>query len=104
VETNVLFILIPLLCLPSVAPAAFLYVLHSSRTPKEDRFPLALYIILLMIFAFVACGVGLAWGVESACQKPGGSLCGLFGVLVGPLSSLVVVSVLAWLMTFFGSK
>jgi len=103
-EIDMLFILVPLLCLPSIAPAAFFYVLHRNRTPKEDRFPLALYFIMLLIFAFAACSVGLAWGVESACQKPAGNLCGLSGLLVGPLSSFVAVSVVAWLLTFFGSK
>ena len=99
-----MYLLIPLLCLPSIAPAAIFYLIHCNRTAKEERFPLALYIILLSISAVLACFIGITWGIDYACRMPAGNLCGLFGFLIAPLCSLVVVSLLAWGMISFGDK
>src|SRR5262249_673295 len=66
-------------------------------------FPLSLYVIALLICAFVAFWAGTAWGVRFACSGPSsGNLCGLLGfVVVGPLSSIITVSVVSWLITYF---
>src|SRR5207302_8845649 len=54
-------------------------------------------------WAFVAFCVGTWWGVCFACSGPSsGNLCGLLGfMVVGPLSSIIAVSVLSWLITYF---
>lgn len=93
-----------ILCAPGMLPAAFLYARHCNQAPRgENRFPLVLYIIVLLICAFAAFGAGVAWGVGYACSGPSpGNLCGLLGVFViGPLSSIVTVTVVSWLMTYF---
>ena len=44
-----------------------------------------------------------AWGMRFACSGPSpGNLCSLLGfVVVGPLSSIITVSVVSWLITYF---
>jgi hypothetical protein len=57
----------------------------------------------VLICAFVAFWGGTGWGVRFACSGPSsGNLCGLQGsIVVGPLSSIIAVSVLSWLITYF---
>ena len=89
---------------PGIIPAAFFYNRHCNRTLQgEPRFPLALYVIALLTFAFVAFWTGTGLGVSYACSRPSwGNLCGLLGIfVVGPLSSFITVSVASWLMTRF---
>ena len=94
-----------ILCAPGIVPAVILYSRHSKDTPRgENRFPFGLYIIALLICAFVAFWAGaLAWGMRFACSGPSpGNLCSLLGfVVVGPLSSIITVSVVSWLITYF---
>ena len=93
---------IPMLCIPSILPASVFYLTHWSRRAKEDRFPLALYIILQIIFSLAACVAGFAGGVMYGCFPPAaGNLCGLAGLPVGALASFVVASALGWLTTSF---
>jgi hypothetical protein len=87
---------------PCLIPAAIFYARHVGRTPEGQRFPLSLYVIALLVCAFVAFCVATGVGIESACLEPAGNLCGLYGVFItGPLSALVTVTLLAWLMTLF---
>jgi hypothetical protein len=92
------------LCAPGVVPGVTFYRRHCKERPGgENRFPLGLYVVALLIFAFVAFWVGYGWGVRFACSGPSsGNLCGLLGfMVVGPLSSIIAVSVLSWLITYF---
>jgi hypothetical protein len=89
---------------PGVVPAVIFYRRHCKERPRrENRFPLGLYIVALLICAFGAFLGGLAWGLRVACSGPSsGNLCGLLGfIVVGPLSSIIAVSVFSWLMTYF---
>ena len=91
-------------CAPGVVPAVIFYRRHCKERPGgENRFPLGLYVVALLICAFVAFWVGTGWGVSFACSGPSsGNLCGLLGfMVVGPLSSIIAVSVLSWLITYF---
>jgi len=91
-------------CAPGIVPAVIFYSRHCKNTPRgENRFPLGLYVIALLICAFVAFWAGTAWGVRFACSGPSsGNLCGLLGfIVVGPLSSIITVSVVSWLITYF---
>lgn len=93
-----------ILCAAGIVPGAIFYIRHCNQTPRvENRFPLGLYIVLLLTCAFVAAWVGIGLGVEYACSGPSpGNLCGLPGFfVVGPLSSIVAVTVVSWLMTYF---
>jgi hypothetical protein len=65
--------------------------------------PLGLYVAALLICALAAFWAGTAWGASFACSAPSArNLCGLLGfIVVGPLSSLVTVSVVSWLITCF---
>ncbi len=92
------------LSVPGILPAAYFYARHCNRTPRgENRFPLALYVVVLLICAFVAFWAGVGLGIDYACSGPSaGNLCGLLGVFVaGPLSSFFTVTVISWLMTSF---
>jgi len=90
------------LCAPGVVPAVIFYRRHCNERPGgENRFPLGLYVVALSICAFVAFWVGTGWGVSFACSGHS-SGCGLLGfMVVGPLSSIIAVSVLSWLITYF---
>jgi hypothetical protein len=91
-------------CAPGIVPAAIFYSRHYNQTPRgENRFPLGLYVVALLTCAFVAFWVGVGLGVEYACSRPSwGNLCGLLGIfVVGPLSSIITVTVVSWLMTYF---
>lgn len=93
-----------ILCAPGIVPAVIFYKRHCKETPRrENRFPLSLYIVALLICAFVAFWGGTKWGVHFACSEPSsGNLCGLLGfIVVGPLSSVIAVSVVSWLITYF---
>jgi hypothetical protein len=93
-----------ILCTPGIVPAAIFYSRHCKDTPRgENRFPLGLYAIALLICAFVAFWAGTAWGVRFACSGPSsGNLCGLLGFIgAGPLSSIITVAVASWLITYF---
>jgi len=93
-----------MLCAPGVVPAVIFYRRHCKERPRgENRFPLGLYVVALLICAFVAFWGGTGWGVRFACSGPSsGNLCGLLGfIVVGPLSSIIAVSVLSWLITYF---
>jgi hypothetical protein len=92
-----------LLCAPGVVPAAIFYWRHCKETPREgNRFPLGLYVVALLICAFVAFWGGTEWGVHFACRLFSGNLCGLLGfIVVGPLSSIIAVTVFSWLITYF---
>lgn len=97
-----LLIAFAVLCAPCIIPAAIFYARHRNRTPEGRHFPLWLYVIALLVGAFAAFSAGTGLGIESACQKPAGNLCGLTGVFVaGPLSALFTVTIAAWLMTLF---
>lgn len=91
------------LCAPGIVPAALLYARHRNQTPRgENRFPLVLYVVVLLICAFVAFWAGVGWGTGYACSGPSpGNLCGLLGFVVGPLSSIIIVTVVSWLMTHY---
>ncbi len=92
------------LCAPGVVPAVIFYKRHCKKTPRgENRLPLGLYVVALLICAFVAYWSGTRWGVRIACSGPApGNLCGLLGfIVVGPLSSIIAVSALSWLITYF---
>ncbi len=100
-QINIAFVV---LCVPAILPAAFFYAGHCKRTPRgENRFPLALYIVLLLICAVVAFWAGVAGGIAYACSGlSAGNLCGLLGpFVIGPLSSIIAVTVLSWLLTRF---
>ena len=93
-----------ILCAPGIVPALFFYTRHYNDTPRgENRFPLGLYVIALLICAFVAFWAGTAWGARFACSRPSsGNLCGLLGfMVVGPLSSIITVCIVSWLITYF---
>jgi hypothetical protein len=93
-----------ILCAPGIVPAAIFYIRHCNQTPRgQNRFPLGLYVVALLTCAFVAFWVGVGWGVEYACSRPSwGNLCGLLGlIVVGPLGSIITISVVSWLMTYF---
>ena len=92
------------LCAPGVVPAVIFYRRHCTGRPGgENRFPLGLYVVALLLCALVAFSVGAGWGVSFACGGPSsGNLCGLLGFMgVGPLSSIIAVSVLSWMITYF---
>jgi hypothetical protein len=96
-----------ILCAPGIVPAAIFYKRHCKQTPRgENRFPLGLYVTALLICAFVAFWGGTEWGVRFACSAPSsGNLCGLLGlIVVGPLSSIMAVSVISWLIIHFPSQ
>jgi hypothetical protein len=98
------WLLAAMLCAPGIVPAVIFYSRHCKDTPRgENRFPLGLYVIALLICAFVAFWAGTAWGARFACSVPSsGNLCGLLGfIVVGPLSSIITVSVISWLVTYF---
>src|SRR4051812_22709931 len=93
-----------ILCAPGILPALIFYSRHCARTPQwENRFPLGLYVVVLLICAFMAFWAGIAWGVDFACSRPSpGNLCGLWGVfIVGPLSSIITVTIVSLLVTYF---
>ena len=95
---------IVMLCAPGVVPAVIFYRRHCKERPRgENHFPLGLYVVALLICAFVAFWGGTGWGVSFACSGPSsGNLCGLLPfIVVGPVSSIIAVSVLSWLITFF---
>jgi hypothetical protein len=99
-----LIVWLAILCVPGIVPAVIFYSRHCKDTPRgENRFPLGLYFIALLICAFMAFWAGTAWGVRFACSAPSsGNLCGLLGfIVVGPLSSIITVSVVSWLITYF---
>ncbi len=99
-----LILSLALLCAPGIVPAAIFYSRHCRDTPAaENRFPLGLYVIALLICAVVAFWVGTAWGARFACSRPSsGNLCGLLGfIVVGLLTSIITVSVVSWLITYF---
>ena len=92
------------LCAPGVVPAVIFYKRHCKETPPgQNRFPPSLYVVALLICAYVAFWGGTEWGVRFACSGPSsGNLCGLLGfIVVGPLSSIIAVSALSWLITYF---
>ena len=98
------WVLAAILCAPGIVPALFFYTRHYNDTPRgENRFPLGLYVIALLICAFVAFWAGTAWGARFACSRPSsGNLCGLLGfMVVGPLSSIITVCIVSWLITYF---
>ena len=93
-----------MLCAPGVVPAVIFYRRHCKERPLgENRFPLGPYVVALLICAFVAFWGGTGWGVSFACRGPSsGNLCGLLPFfVVGPLSSIITVCVLSWLITYF---
>ena len=93
-----------ILATPAIFPAIIFYERHCKKRPRvEDRLPLGCYVTALLICAFVAYIGGIGWGVHSACTGPSpGNLCGLVGfIIVGPLCSIIAVSVLSWLITYF---
>ena len=95
------------LCTPGIVPAAIFYSQHCKKRPRGgNRFPLGLYVMAVIICAFVAFWYGTGWGVHFACSGASSSnLCGLLGfIVVGPLSSILAVSVLSWLITYFPSQ
>ena len=102
-ELNFYFWMV-MLCAPGVVPAVIFYRRHCKERPRgENRFPLGLYVVALLICAFMAFWGSTGWGVSFACSGPSsGNLCGLLPFLVvGPLSSIIAVSVLSWLITNF---
>ena len=57
------------LCAPGIVPALFFYARHYNDTPRgENRFPLGLYVIALLICAFVAFWAGALRG-ECVCLQ-----------------------------------
>jgi len=93
-----------ILCAPGIVPAVIFYSWHCKVTPRgKNRFPLGLYVIAVLICAFVAFWTGTSWGVRFACSGSfPGNLCSLLGfIVVGPLSSIIIVSVISWLVTYF---
>jgi hypothetical protein len=96
--------LLAILATPAIVPAVIFYQRHCNKRPRaEDRLPLGLYVVALLICAVVAFWGGIGWGVHAACTGPSsGNLCGLWGfIIVGPLSAIIAVSVLSWLITYF---
>src|SRR5690348_2736913 len=99
-----LILSLAILCAPGIVPAVIFYSRHCRDTPAaENRFPLGLYVVALLICALVAFWAGTAWGARFACSRPSsGNLCGLLGfIVVGPLTSIIIVSVVSWLITSF---
>jgi hypothetical protein len=99
-----LIVSLALLCAPGIVPAVIFYSRHCRNTPGgANRFRLGLYVVALLICAVVAFWVGAAWGARFACSRPSsGNLCGLLGfIVVGPLTSIITVSVVSWLITYF---
>jgi hypothetical protein len=99
-----LIVSLAILCAPGIVPVVIFYSRHCTNTPAaENRFPLGLYIVALLICALVAFFAGTAWGARFACSRPSsGNLCGLLGfIVVGPLTSIITVSVVSWLITYF---
>lgn len=73
----------------------YFYSAHSKRRPKpERRFPLLLYIFLLLIGGMVGFFFGMIKGGEWACSIPkAGNLCGLAGVfLTGPAAAAFAIA------------
>src|SRR5262249_124178 len=99
-----LVVSLAVLCAPGIVPAVIFYGRHCRDTPGgENRFPLSLYVVALLICASVAFWVGAAWAARFACSRPSsGNLCGLLGfIVVGPLTSIITVSLVSWLITYF---
>ncbi len=97
------WLLAAILCAPGIVPGVIFYSRHCKDIPRgENRFPLSLYVIALLICGFAAFWAGAAWGVHFACGLSSGNFCGLLGfIVVGPLSSIIAVSVVSWLITYF---
>jgi hypothetical protein len=88
---------------PAIIPAIIFYKRHcNKRSRVEDRLPLWLYVVALLICAVATYLGGTWWGILGACAGPSsGNLCGLWGfIAVGPLSAIIAVSVLSWLITY----
>ena len=92
-----------LLCATVFVPvlSGIIYLRHSNRRPPGDRVPLWLYITVLVILGVVSAWAGVVFGIEYACKQPApGNLCGLWGFFItGPLSFILTVTVVSWLMT-----
>src|SRR3954447_22567533 len=88
------------LCTRGIIPAVIFYARHRNTTPPgESRFPLGLYVVVLLICAFVAFWAASQWGVHVACSGPSpGNLCGLLPfIIIGPLGSIIAVTAVSWL-------
>jgi hypothetical protein len=95
---------VAMLCAPGVVPAVIFYRRHCKERPGgANRFPLGLYVVALLICAFLFFVGGTGCGVSFSCSWPSsGNLCGFLPFfVVGPLSSIIAVSVLSWLITYF---
>jgi hypothetical protein len=77
--------------------------MHRRRYEPTDRFPLAVYVVMLLVCAVVAFWLGLVQGASWACRKPAsGNLCGLFGFFIsGPLLASLAVVLLGWFLLGF---
>ncbi|HET7594342.1 MAG TPA: hypothetical protein VFK49_02750 [Stellaceae bacterium] len=79
------------LCLLSpglaIGSAAVFYALHCKKRPDpERRIPALAYALLLLVCAIAGYSLGMIYGIEWACSRPAGNLCGLAGVFIaGPL-------------------
>lgn len=85
------------LCLLSpglaIAFAAFFYAQHCKERPDPHRrIPAVVYALLLLIFAIGGFLLGMSYGIDWACSRPAGNLCGLSGFFVaGPLGAAFAI-------------
>ncbi|HXR87581.1 MAG TPA: hypothetical protein VN728_11435 [Stellaceae bacterium] len=85
-----LWLAVALLPVAALFSPIFFYSAHSKRRPNpERRFPVLLYIFVLLIAGVVGFFFGTIKGGEWACSFPtAGNLCGLAGVfLTGPAAA-----------------
>jgi hypothetical protein len=84
-----------LLAVAALFSPIFFYSAHSRRRPSPARrFPLLLYLLLLLIGGLAGFFTGMIEGAEWACSLPqAGNLCGLAGVFItGPAAGALAVA------------
>src|SRR5207245_213254 len=83
--------------------AAAFYARHRRARPNpERRFPAVAYVLVLLVCAIIAYGIGVVIGVQWGCSLPfQGSLCFLWGFfVVGPFASGLAILLVGVSITF----
>ena len=85
--------------------AAKFYALHCKRRPDpERRIPALAYALALLVCAIAGYFFGMVYGIEWACTRPAGNLCGLTGVfIVGPLAAAFAIGLVGALILLLSS-
>ncbi len=97
------------LCLlsPGVAigAAAVFYALHCKKRPDPGRrIPALAYTLVLLACAIAGYSLGMIYGIDWACSRQAGSLCGLAGVfIVGPLAAAFAIFLVGGLILLLPS-